>query len=73
MIVLPERLDLGCPGCALGGGPDRSRWEDRGYSLRRSGHNRLGGPLRSSRLGSGGLWEAARLKWRFRWRRLPPG
>ena len=64
---------LGWPGCALGGGPDRIRWLDKGYSLSRSGRNRIGGPSHSSHLGSGGGWEAGRSEWRFRWYRLPPG
>ena len=61
------------PGCALGGGPDRSRWVDKVYSLSRSGQNWFGGPSRSLRWGSSGGWEAARSEWRLRWWHSPPG
>ena len=51
---------VGGPGCALGGGPARKRYVDKGYYLRRSRSNWLGGTLHSTRLVSGGGWEVAR-------------
>ena len=66
-IVLLARMGPGWLGCAIGGGPNIRRWVSKDFYLRRSGKNRLGWPSRSSRLGSGGWWEAARSEWRFHW------
>ena len=72
-IVPFARPGPGCPGCDLERGPIRRRWVDKGYSMSRSCHNPLGRSLYSSRLGSSGRSEAARLEWRFHWWRSPPG